>query len=174
MAPGLPDRVDCAHLADDAAALERDYRLDEMPRLRNVLADTRGSLHASFAFKKFAAGRIGASVEVEASLRLVCQRCLQGFEFPVKSGSEIEFAGDETGDSSDSPREAYAMSGGTVSLRDLAEEELLLALPVAPACAAATACGRAPAVGEGGEAGAATDETRRPFAGLQEMLKKTR
>ena len=28
MAPGLPDRVDCAHLADDAVVLERVYPLE--------------------------------------------------------------------------------------------------------------------------------------------------
>jgi DUF177 domain-containing protein len=171
MAPGLPDRVDCAHLADDAAVVTRDYRLDEMPRLRDLLADPRGSLHASFAFKKFAVARIGATVAVEANPQLICQRCLQGFEFQVKSRSEIEFSVDEYEVPADSPREAYATGGGVVSLRELAEEELLLALPVAPACAAPESCGRAPAA-SGAQASA--EELRRPFAGLQEMLKKTR
>ncbi|HEX3846675.1 MAG TPA: YceD family protein [Steroidobacteraceae bacterium] len=166
--------MDCSHLAGDAVALERDYRLDEMPRVRDLLADTRGSLHANFAFKRFDAGRIGAAVEVEANPILVCQRCLQGFEFPVKSGSEIEFTADASDAPAGSPREAYAMSGGTVSLKDLAEEELLLALPIVAACAAPAACGPARTGADESETRPRADETRRPFAGLQEMLKKTR
>src|ERR1700722_2950491 len=66
MAQGLPDRVDCAHLADDAVVLERVYPLGEMPRLRDLLADARGSVRARFAFAKLDAGRAGATVAVEA------------------------------------------------------------------------------------------------------------
>ena len=36
--------------------------------------------------------------------------------------------------------------GGRVSLRELAEEELLLALPIAPACSAPQDCGNAPSL----------------------------
>ena len=174
MAPGLPDRVDCAHLADDAATLERIYPLDEMPRLRDLLADTRGTLRANFAFSKFDAGRIGATVAVEAAPRLVCQRCLQGFDHPVSGRSEIEFTAGAGAADADSPREMYETGDGLVSLRDLAEEELLLALPVAPACTAPETCGRSPAYAADDEASEPTDDRTRPFAGLQEMLKKTR
>jgi hypothetical protein len=38
MAPGLPDLVDCARLAEEAAVLERVYELAELSRLRDVLA----------------------------------------------------------------------------------------------------------------------------------------
>jgi uncharacterized metal-binding protein YceD (DUF177 family) len=174
MAPGLPDRVDCARLADDAAVLERTYSLEELPRLRDLLADTRGSLRVKFAFEKFAAGRIGATVAIEADPRLVCQRCLQGFEFPAAALSEVEFTADEIAAGIESTREMYAMQAGTVSLRDLAEEELLLALPAAPACAMPQDCGRAPVFAGGAELADAQAERSRPFAGLQEMLKKTR
>jgi uncharacterized metal-binding protein YceD (DUF177 family) len=56
-------------------------------------------------------------------------------------------------------------------LRDLAEEELLLALPIAPKCATPLTCGKAP----GPSTGARPDEageTRRPFGALQDLLKK--
>jgi uncharacterized metal-binding protein YceD (DUF177 family) len=63
----------------------------------------------------------------------------------------------------DSPREIYLMTDGTVSLRELAEEELLLALPAIASCSMPETCGQAPA----------PEERHKPFAVLQDLLKKT-
>jgi uncharacterized metal-binding protein YceD (DUF177 family) len=68
------------------------------------------------------------------------------------------------GSASDSEREAYATEDGQVNLRELAEEELLLALPTV-ALHAPESCGRVAAF--------EPDERSRPFAGLQDLLKKT-
>ena len=163
MASGLSDRVDCARLAADAAVLERVYPLSELSRLQDLLADARGSVKARFAFSKLEAGRVGAAVAVQATPWLVCQRCLQGFELPVSSDSEIEFAMSEAQAPAESPREIYLMDEGSVSLRELAEEELLLALPVIASCSTPETCGRAPT----------PDVRQRPFAVLQDLLKKT-
>jgi uncharacterized protein len=167
MAPGLPDRVDYARLAGDGAVLERVYALDSLPRLRDVLADTRGSLAANFAFAKLASGRPGATVAVQGTVWLTCQRCLHGFAFPVAARSEIEFADSEA---TESQSEVYAVSHGLVSLRDMAEEELLLALPIVAMCGAPESCGAVPI-----DAAAPRDtgDRTRPFAGLQDLLKKT-
>jgi uncharacterized protein len=163
MASGSTDRVDCARLAEDAAVLERVYALSEMPRLQDLLADAHGSVKARFAFSKLEAGRSGVTVAVHAAPRLVCQRCLQDFELPVSSDSDIEFARSDADASVPSAREIYLMDEGLVSLRDLAEEELLLALPVIASCSTPDVCGRAPP----------SDERQRPFSVLQDLLKKT-
>ncbi|HEY0799844.1 MAG TPA: YceD family protein [Steroidobacteraceae bacterium] len=164
MASGLIDRVDCARLAEDAAVLVRVYPLSELPRLQDLLADAGGSVRARFVFSKLeaGAGRTGATVAVQATPRLVCQRCLQSFELPLTSDSEIEFATSEAVSPVETPREIYLMDEGSVSLRDLAEEELLLALPVIASCSKPETCGQAPA-----------PERQRPFAVLQDLLKKT-
>jgi uncharacterized protein len=174
MAPGLPDRVDFTQLADDAAVLERVYPLDDMPRVQDLLADARGSVRASFAFTNVGSGRAGVTVAVEAVPQLVCQRCLEGFAFAVAGRSEIEFSIGlgEAGAAACSQRELYAMDEGRVSLRELAEEELLLAFPVVPMHAPQN-CGRIPtyeAVDEGQDI---SGEKSRPFAALQNLLKKT-
>ena len=163
MASGLSDRVDCARMADDAAVLERVYPLSEMSRLQDLLADARGSVKALFVFSKLDAGRIGATVAVQAMPWLVCQRCLQGFELPLASDSEIEFVVSEADAPQESPREIYLMDAGTVSLREMVEEELLLALPVVTSCSTPETCGRAPS----------PEGRQRPFSVLQDLLKKT-
>jgi uncharacterized protein len=168
MAPGLPDRVDCVRLAEEAAVLEREIALADLPRLQDLLAEPSGSVTARYAFELVDGSRAGATVSVEAAPRLVCQRCLMGFAFPVSASSEIEFASSGSAAPADSPREIYVMTNGLVSLRELAEEELLLALPVITACTTPETCGREPTL----DADTA-DAPRRPFAGLQELLKKT-
>jgi uncharacterized protein len=174
MAAGLPDLVDCAHLAENAAVLERAYELRQLPRIKDVLADPRGVLNASFAFSTLPSGRAGANVSIGAAPHLVCQRCMQGFAFPVRGGSDVEFASDESAVGSDAARELVrADGGGLISLRELAEEELLLALPIAPMCGTPDSCGHAPGALADAERSEAADAMRRPFSALQDLMKKT-
>jgi uncharacterized protein len=176
MAPGLPDRVDCARLADDAAVLEREYALRELSRLQDLLADPGGSVRASFAFARTETGKAGATVEVQADPHLVCQRCLGGYPFTVAGRSEVEFAESDAEAAVDSQREKYVMDDGMVSLRDLATEELLLALPIVAVCDTPQTCGRNPVnapVQQSGNASQGTGDRSRPFAGLKDLLKKT-
>jgi uncharacterized protein len=163
MAAALPDRVDCTRLAADSASVQREYELASLPRLQDVLADHAGSAHAQFRFRTVAA-RPAASVRVETTLQLVCQRCLKPFALPVDSTSEIEFAESEESDPADPDDEVYVMDHGMISLKDLVEEELLLAVPVVPTHGAPETCG-APV--------AAAQTMTRPFAALQDLLKKT-
>ena len=171
MAPALPDRVDCAHLADNAVVLERVYPLGAMPRLQDLLVDPRGSLRANFAFAKAASGRPGATVAVDATPHLRCQRCLQGFAITVAGRSEIEFSSGLS-EAADSGREVYSMVDGRVSLRELAEEELLLAMPIV-ALHAPQSCERPPTDEASDEVEEMPADRIRPFAALQDLLKKT-
>ncbi|MEP6547437.1 MAG: YceD family protein [Gammaproteobacteria bacterium] len=172
MAPGLPDRVDCAQLAENSVVLERVYPLQSMPRLQDLLADAHGSVRARFAFARVDSERAGASVTVEATPLLVCQRCLRGFPFVAAGSSEVEFSSSMGLDASNSQRELYAMHDGSISLCELAEEELLLTLPIVAVCSAAESCGRAPKYAAVDRADGLSEPTR-PFAALQDLLKKT-
>jgi uncharacterized protein len=172
MSAGLPDLVDCVRLAEDAARVKRVYALAELPRLEGLLAESEGALHAHFAFAKRPSGHPGVAVTIEAVPQLVCQRCMQGFGRRVTAASEIVFAGPDDPADGDSELECFVVENGRVSLRALAEEELLLALPLAPVCGTPLACGKAPQYAGGGSPGA-TGDTRRPFRALQDLLKKT-
>ena len=158
-------------MADDGVVLERAYPLGEMPRLTDLLADARGSVRARFAFAKLGSGRVGATVAVEAIPHLVCQRCLRGVAFAAAGSSDIEFSSGPLAGAADSQREVYVMDEGRVSLRELAEEELLLALPIVAMHTPPT-CARVPDEAGGGIPDMPGDRSR-PFAALQDLLKKT-
>ena len=64
------------------------------------------------------------------------------------------------------------MDEGRVSLRELAEEELLLALPIVP-MHAPQSCVRIPAYEALDQGQDLREEKSRPFAALQNLLKKT-
>jgi len=151
--------------------LERVYPLGELHRLQDILADARGSVRARFAFAKVDSGRAGATVAVEATPQLVCQRCLQDFAYAAAGSSEIEFSSGADG-AANSQREVYATDEGWISLRELAEEELLLALP-AVAMHTPDICGRAEIDEADGETQGMPRDRSRPFAALQDLLKKT-
>ncbi len=173
MAAGPPDLVDCVRLSTDSTEFDREYELGDLPRLKDVLASPRGPLSAHFAFAILASGRPGAEVSIEATPELVCQRCMQGRDLAVTSGSEVEFATSDEADAADSDRELYRMNNGQVSLRDRAEEELLLALPHVFMCDTPDTCGRATSYAIGDEMPGETGDMRRPFSALQDLLKKT-
>ena len=173
MAAGSPDLVDCVRSSTDSTEFDREYELGDLPRLKDTLASPRGTLSTHFAFAMLPSGRPGAEVSIEATAELVCQRCMQGWDLAVTSGSEVEFATSDEADAADSDRELYRMNNGQVSLRDLAEEELLLALPHVFMCDTPETCGRAPSYAIGDETPGETGDMRRPFSALQDLLKKT-
>jgi uncharacterized protein len=171
MSGGRADLVDCVRLGKEGATLERVFALRDLPRLADVLTDPSGEVKVSYDFGLTETAKAGVRIAVLAAPMLQCQRCMLPFGFGVSTHSEIEFAADESQALGDSVREPVVMRGGLVSLRDLAEEELILALPVAPACNTPETCGRAPSFDDGADA---APQTARPFSGLQDLLKKPR
>ncbi len=173
MAADLPDLVDCDRLGEEAAQFERVYELAELPRLRDLLAEPGGKLHARFAFAKAESGRARAGIVIRAVPQLVCQRCMHSIALPVSGGSEVEFTGDAAPQAPDAEQEFYFVEAGMLSLRELAEEELLLALPLAAACSTPQSCGNAPNLAADAKAPEGSEIDRRALVGLQDLLKKT-
>ncbi|HUX73186.1 MAG TPA: YceD family protein [Steroidobacteraceae bacterium] len=173
MARGLPDIVDCGRLALEGVTLDRVYALADLPRMRDLLFAADGTVRARFAFAKTESGRAGATVAVQTVAQLVCQRCLLGFAYPLAARSEIEFTSDPGAVPFCGQREPHLLNDGTASLVELAEEELLLALPFAASCAAPRRCGQAPARSVEAQDMPASAETVRPFGALRELMKRT-
>ena len=170
------DEVDVNQLAAQGAVVERRFPLSGCARLRDLLAPGQSKqpreIRARFSFAR-EQGNPAALVEVEASLPLTCQRCLQPVEWPVASASRLVFVDEAAGGATiDDGRDAFETRGGQAALVEIAEEELLLALPLVathqnPADCAALA---QPATGPGTPT--AAEHGQRPFEGLKELLGK--
>jgi uncharacterized protein len=110
-----------------------------------------------------------------ALLRLECQRCLMPVETPLEIERSLRFvAGEDQAAALDAESEDDVLAlSRALDLRELIEEELLLALPLVArhgACTRPVAAGAAPEVDGDGDGG----EPPHPFAALAALKKPGR
>jgi uncharacterized protein len=162
-------------LADGRVRLDFAIPLAEFPRLRAQLASADGAAtgHVSFGREQgFAVG----DVEVAARVALICQRCLEPFELALESAGRAALVADAAeADRVPGDFETTLAPGHRVSVRDLVEEELLLALPIVPRHAQECSPRGRPAFSEPppGEPDA-TEERHRPFERLDELFNRSK
>jgi uncharacterized protein len=158
--------LDAVVQAAQGSVVEREFPVADFMRLRDRLAEPRGTAHARLALRLVDAVPVG-QLALTAAVTLICQRCLQPMRQELRSESELAFAMQD----SDRIPAGYELITGDpkrVDLAGLVEDELLLALPPVPRHASGETC-RLPT--------ASTDQEptspvmRRPFAGLKDLLK---
>ena len=162
MSPGPGQQHEVAALAASNAVIETEVALADLDRIRPLLRRDAGTARGQFRFHRENAAPV-AEGHVSATLTLTCQRCLGEMTLPIDADSKLAFvagAGVEAPES----REPVVTTDGQVSLATLIEEELLLALPLAPMHSDTDRCRASPETH--------ADEPRhRPFAGLRELMK---
>jgi uncharacterized protein len=110
-----------------------------------------------------ARGRPGLRLKVRGTLELRCQRCLEGLPFEVSSEELLVLAGTQAeidAEPADVHSPDRVVAGKEMPVRDLVEDELILALPYAPrheSCA--------PRAAEQDDSG------NSPFAGLRGLMR---
>ena len=130
--------IDGLEFARRQGVLSGHLRLDALPRLAEVLFDVSGGI--DYVVSGASEGGIASlSLQLRGPLRLICQRCLGALDYaldaqgrlmliepgaPWPSDHERGGLEDETCDAIEASRE--------MDLLPLIEEEILLALPLAP------------------------------------------
>lgn len=176
----LTDPVDVGLLAASESTVAGEYALAGFERLQDSLAKGEGTARVEFRFHEVddgtgaPEGRLPAlDGNVEARPWLVCQRCLNPFEWRLESAFRVAFvASDDRAAQVPGEYEAVLAPTGRASLPELVEDELLLALPLVPMHESSEDCRAHPgtsspesASDEGGKA-----STTRPFAQLRDLL----
>jgi uncharacterized protein len=183
----LTDPVDVGLLSASESTGSSEYLLAGFERLKDSLAKSEGTAQVEFRFHDAdAASSLGdlpgaSSVarfpaldgSVEARPWLVCQRCLNPFEWHLESAFKVAFVASEE-DAALVPGEYEAVLAphGRTSLHELVEDELLLALPLVPMHERIEEC-RAPPEPSSPEDAPdedAKEATTRPFAQLRDLL----
>jgi uncharacterized protein len=127
--------IDSAEFAREGRSLAGALEPGELARLRDVLADTRAEVRFSVAGETARDGKLYLKLEVDARLRLRCQRCLENLELPLRAASRLQLV--EAGqpwpedDPADENLDAIPAEG-MLDLAQLVEDEILLRLPLAP------------------------------------------
>jgi DUF177 domain-containing protein len=133
---GLPERIDPARLVEREARLCGHLSLARMERLRASLCDGEGTAFIDVCFQSDEQGRDMAVGHVTARLPVRCQRCLEAMEIAIATALCLAFTDADTEAEGEAPPpdgyDAVPLVGDTISLSDLVEDELMLALPMAP------------------------------------------
>jgi uncharacterized protein len=173
MLAGWSKLLDVGPLADSDAEIGFSIPLKEFPRVLPMLAAPDGTATGRVDFTR-EGGVAVAEVSVAAEVTLLCQRCLAPLQWPLESQGRVALVATEAqAERVPGELETVLAPGFQVSIRDLVEEELLLALPLVPRHEDERCAGdRAGTQGAQESHEEPAGDTQRPFGQLSELLKR--
>ena len=158
--------IDGLEFARTGSKLQGAWPVAEFSRLRDVLRTDEGTLQYELLGVPQERAYPALRLKVGGTLQLVCQRCLGALEFALHIDVSLGLAATQAEVDAE-PLEAEGperiVAGPEMPVRDMVEDEVLLAIPLAPRherCA-------------GREAEAASKDSS-PFAGLRGLVSGTR
>lgn len=167
-----PRRLDVRRFAEEGAELDADDRLASFRRLVDETrdADPARAVHwharGELLNPRHVDPQVWIHLDAEATLPLVCQRCLGPVEVPLQVSRSFRFVPDEaTAAAQDDEAEEDVLAlSVSFDLLELVEDELLMEMPAAPMHEACPQPVKMSAVDADFEAAAA--EKEHPFAVL--------
>jgi len=126
-----PAAIDGLAFARGAMVLEGQFGLGSLPRLAQtgcsgamVYFVLKGEINYR--------GKPGLSLIVDGSVRLECQRCLDGLDLPLHLEVQLECAASDAEIAAADDGMDRVLVGREMSVAALVEDEVLLALPMVP------------------------------------------
>lgn len=156
--------IDGLEFASARASLKGTVPVSGFPRLRDVLALDAGEIAYSINGERDEQGRPALQVSVRGTLQLRCQRCLEAMPYEIELEQRLVLAATQAeidAERTDPAGPDRVLAGKEMAVRELIEDELILAVPFAPRHENCAAHG----VGEVSEAGS-------PFANLRGLMRK--
>lgn len=155
--------IDGLEFASAGATQQGVWPLSDLPRLRDLLAGDAGQVAYEVSGVRDGRGRPSLRVRVRGTLQLCCQRCLEAMPFEVQTDATLVLAA-TLAEIHAEPADVHApdrvVAGREMALRELIEDELILAVPYAPRHESCSA-------GSAADAAAGTS----PFAALRGLMR---
>ena len=129
----LPKYADPGRLADQLTVLEGEIDLATLGRLQDVAPGSKGGARARLTFRRDEMKRVVMSGSAQAPLLLVCQRCGLPFSEDVEAEWRIVLARSLEDERSlaEQGQDAW-YHAAPLDVGEIVEQELILALPMAP------------------------------------------
>ncbi|HZY16449.1 MAG TPA: YceD family protein [Ramlibacter sp.] len=167
-----PHRLDVRSFAEEGAILQASDPLRVYPRLvaeteyADLDSPVRWQARGELLNPRHVHPQVWLHLDAEATLPLVCQRCLLPVEVPLAVDRSFRFVADEATAAAedDAAEEDLLALSRSFDLVELVEDELLMEVPVAPRHASCPAPVQLSATDPGFEAASAKREN--PFAVL--------
>jgi uncharacterized protein len=168
MSGALPPSLDLARAVRQTYGLQGSLLVKSMPRLTAALASDAGEVRVELEVGADLARRVTVTGSIDAELELQCQRCMEPVRLTVHATPYLAWVkSDEQLAALPEEYEPLLSANGSVDLRELVTEELLLALPLVPRHEGDAACG---GFTESAERPAEPGEVRKnPFAELAKL-----
>lgn len=176
MSLGWSRRAPVDTLVGTATEIDFTIPLTELPRVSHELTSRDGEARGHVRFAR-QLGHAVADLDVRAQPEVVCQRCMQPMRWPIDVKSRIALVSDyAAADRVPEGLEVFLVEGDSLSVRDLVDEEIMLAMPHVARHAEDSECaGRDLSLpGQESETAeeAAAAQVQKPFAQLGELLKR--
>jgi len=128
----LPLHIDPVSFAERGKRLLGAIKINELSRLSEILLDNSGEIEIDLSFDK--EGRVPVIVgEIKANLALECQSCLETVVLPIDKHFKLGLVlSMEQADRLPGDCDPMLLQNEKISLNELVEDELLLALPDFP------------------------------------------
>ena len=129
-------RINNLDFAKRQQVLEGDVDLPEMARLQSALVEGAASSSSNIRFRL--AGRSqqyhlpSLHLDIEANLSMVCQRCLEPVTVPIALHFDYVVCAEESATLDDNDEVDWLEQSDAMDISALIEDELLIALPIAP------------------------------------------
>jgi uncharacterized protein len=124
--------IDGWKLARERGVVTGALGLAELERLAELGCEA-AAVDYSIRGGKSATARPNLTIAAEGALRLVCQRCVRPLEYPFAVTTELELAATEA-ELLNAPDDVErVLASQAMDIASLVEDELILALPIAPA-----------------------------------------
>ena len=134
-AGGIPLRVKASQAVSRHEAFAGSVPLAKLPRLAATLADPSGELQVELQATRDGEGQDWLHGEIRGRLPLTCQRGLPAFDWNCDVALSLALVESEAEEQKLlKDAESYRVEDDELPLRDLVEEEVLLALPMMPRC----------------------------------------
>lgn len=127
----LPVHIDPLRMAETRRLLQGRIALDEMTRLSDSLKDSDGDVEVSLEFGIDNEGYRYMHGHLKTEVALVCQRCLETMRYAIDNEFALAMVQSVSeAESLPSHYEPLQIDDQPLFLRDVIEDELLLALPI--------------------------------------------
>ena len=129
----LPQSINPARLAYQSVRLEGEIPLKLMRRIAATVGADEGVVQVGLQFDVDAEGYRTVTGKLEATLQLVCQRCLKPYEHSLEAQVSSAFLADERKvEELPGHLEPVILEEDWLDLATMVEDELILSIPIVP------------------------------------------
>jgi uncharacterized protein len=132
---------DLGILAARSRSLEGEIPLTQLPRLRELLTSSEGSVAAVLRLLQRREGYVTAELCYRVALELTCQRCLEPLQIGLEDCVPVAVVESQAVEAFvPAECEPVLLENGRLRPADLIEDELIIALPLVPKHATEQGC----------------------------------